>query len=60
MLKDAGYGGKSLFAEEDEEDDGKLDDEVLYILTSPLCTFYRPECNCIRFFVLHGTQQKLS
>jgi len=30
ILKDAGYGGKSLFAEEDEDDDGKLDDEVLH------------------------------
>lgn len=32
-LQDAGYGGKSLFAEEDEEDDRKLDDEVLADLT---------------------------
>jgi len=30
LQQDAGYGGKSLFAEEDEEDDGKLDDEVIY------------------------------
>jgi len=38
VAKDAGYGGKSLFAEEDEEDDGKLDDEVLYF-TSTFCIF---------------------
>ncbi|XP_065190693.1 LOW QUALITY PROTEIN: transcription initiation factor TFIID subunit 1-like [Sycon ciliatum] len=28
-LKDAGFGSKSMFAEEDEEDNQKLDDEVL-------------------------------
>ena len=32
-MQDAGYGGKSLFAEEDEEDDRKLDDEVHANLT---------------------------